>query len=55
MPNRERFYRKKDNFLFIRDLKTITEIYETWDFLLEKHFGLMGHNKNLKLDWDRII
>ena len=55
IPNWERFNRKEENFLFIRDVNTITEIYETWNFLLEKHFGLIGHSINLKLDWDRII
>jgi len=52
--NWERFNHKEENFLFIRDVNTITEIYETWNFVLEKHFGSIGYSIKLKLDWDRI-
>jgi hypothetical protein len=53
--NWQKFNHKEENFLFIRDVNTIAEIYETWNFILEKHFAPIPYSINLKLDWNRII
>jgi len=52
--NWEKFNHKEENFLFIRDVNTIIEIYETWNFILE-HFASIPNSTNLELDWNRII